>query len=106
MPRLVVNSHDGTSVVLTTGEGVSVMRAVVDAGIRGMLGDCNGNLSCATCHAYVAGPWLKKIAPPNEIEEAMLEAAPSVHSNSRLTCQIVMNSDLDGLEISIPEAQL
>ena len=107
MPRIVVNAHDGgTKDVVEADQGVSVMRAVVDGGVRGLLADCGGNLSCATCHAYVAEDWLGRIEPPSDMEQAMLECAIDVRPNSRLTCQIILAADLDGMEITMPESQV
>jgi 2Fe-2S ferredoxin len=105
MPRIFVTEHNGAEHVLNAGIGESVMRAVVDSGVRGLLGDCGGNLACATCHVYVSQLWWDKLVPPIDVEEVLLETAVDVCPNSRLTCQILMSDELDGLEITLPASQ-
>lgn len=86
-------------------DGISVMEGAVRAGIDGIDADCGGQLSCATCHVYVADSWLERMPPVSDDEDALLEFAFERKPNSRLCCQIVLKPDLDGLEIHVPASQ-
>lgn len=106
--RFASTQPDGSRAVrsVRAEPGRSVMRAAVDAGIEGIAADCGGMLSCATCHVYVASDWAGKLPAPAEDELAMLDftAAPR-RENSRLSCQIVVGPELDGLTVELPETQ-
>ena len=106
MPRIKVINHDGTEHWIEGAIGSSVMSAVTAQHIPGMIGECGGNLSCATCHAYINEQWLSVLPPPSEQEALMIECALDVRPNSRLTCQISINTSLDGIVIRLPEAQV
>jgi len=93
---------DGSEREVQVKEGVSVMKAAVDAGVKGIIGDCGGNLSCATCHGYIAPEWRSKLPQPREFELQMLECALDVTDDSRLTCQVLASPELDGLVIRVP----
>jgi ferredoxin, 2Fe-2S len=84
----------------------SLMRAAVGAGIDGIKADCGGMMTCATCHVFVDADWRARLPAPSLDEEAMLEmtAAPR-QPGSRLSCQIVLASELDGLTVTLPESQ-
>ncbi len=84
----------------------SLMRAAVDAGVDGIAADCGGVLSCATCHVVVAPEWADRLPPRSADEDAMLEmtAAPR-EPTSRLSCQIVVTADLEGLTVRLPATQ-
>ena len=86
--------------------GQSLMRAAVDAGIDGIKADCGGVMTCATCHVYVDEAWADRLPLPSFDENAMLEmtAAPRLPT-SRLSCQISLDSDLDGLTVTMPDTQ-
>jgi 2Fe-2S ferredoxin len=86
-------------------DGISVMEGAVRAGIDGIDADCGGQLSCATCHVYVAENWLAQMPPVSDDEEALLEFAFERKPNSRLCCQIVLNPGMEGLEIHVPASQ-
>jgi ferredoxin, 2Fe-2S len=92
-----------TEVEATTGE--SIMRIALNAGLDGLVAECGGCLSCATCHCYVEGGWAEKIPGPSEEEQVMVECAIDVRDNSRLSCQVVYTADMDGIEIGIPASQ-
>ena len=81
------------------------MEAAVKHMIPGIDADCGGACACATCHVYVAQEWLEKIAPKDDMEESMLDFAEAVQDNSRLSCQIIMKDNLDGITVTTPEAQ-
>ena len=99
--RTLLTRHDVAGAV-----GQSLMRAATDAGLDGIKADCGGCLSCATCHVVVDPAWADRLPPPSSDEEAMLEttAAPR-RPTSRLSCQIVLGEDLDGLVAGIPGTQ-
>lgn len=98
---------DGTVRRVEASEGTSVMQAAIANGVAGIVAECGGSQMCATCHVYVAGEWLGKLAPMQATEDAMLDTAASERKpNSRLSCQIVMSTDLDGLVVHVPERQV
>ena len=86
-------------------EGQSVMQAAVNNLIPGILAECGGFASCATCHAYIDEPWLGKLPPPDVSEEGMIECAFHVRPSSRLTCQLQVTPALDGLVVRLPVSQ-
>ena len=93
---------DGVEKTITDGEvGESLMELAKANGVEGILGDCGGGCACATCHVYVASPWLERLPEQSEDEEAMLDMAFEVQHGSRLSCQISMNADLDGMEVTV-----
>ncbi|RQH04971.1 2Fe-2S iron-sulfur cluster-binding protein [Paraburkholderia dinghuensis] len=106
MPSLICIEHDGTAHRLDAQMGQSVMRAIVDAAIPGIIGDCGGACSCATCHAYVDDAWIDRLPSAGSTEQGMLECAIEPRPGSRLTCQIEMSTDLDGLVIRLPASQI
>lgn len=86
-------------------DGISVMEGAVTAGIAGIDADCGGQLSCATCHVYLGEAWVGLVPAPSEEEDALLDFAAERQPNSRLSCQIIVQPELDGLEIGIPVHQ-
>jgi 2Fe-2S ferredoxin len=105
MPRLNIIEFDGATHEIDVTEGTSVMRAAVDANVRGILADCGGSCSCATCHCYVDEAWLDRVPAAEEAELEMLEGASHRESNSRLSCQLRMNRQTDGLVVRLPRSQ-
>ncbi len=105
MVKLVVIDGNGAEHVLDAERGTSVMKAAIEEMLPGIMGECGGCLSCATCHAYVDEAWLPRLPPPGPDEADMLSCAVDVAPNSRLTCQIEMTPALDGLVIRLPAAQ-
>ena len=87
-------------------EGETLMQAALANDINEILADCGGALSCATCHVHVAPEWMDRLAPPAADEVAMLEMAVDPDETSRLSCQIMLTSALDGLRIRLPLSQL
>jgi ferredoxin, 2Fe-2S len=83
--------------------GASLMQTALDHMIPGILGDCGGCCSCATCHAHIDPKWFPLLEPASEDEKLMLAGGPDVRDNSRLTCQIRMTPELDGLVMFVPE---
>ena len=95
----------GSEQEVDAADGESVMRAAQVHGVPGILADCGGCLTCATCHVYLPEEWFDRIAPQSEDETAMLEGAVDPRSNSRLSCQIAVSPDLEGLTVVVPERQ-
>lgn len=86
--------------------GASVMQGAVQNQIRGIIAECGGNMSCATCHVYVDPAWVDKVGEKSETEVALLEEVCDSRPNSRLSCQIKVTDDLDGLVVRLPEKQI
>lgn len=84
-------------------DGLSLMENARRANVRGIIAECGGACACATCHVHVAEPWLAQAGEPNEMEREMLDFANDVRPNSRLSCQIKVTAELDGLVVVIPE---
>ncbi|WP_424140584.1 2Fe-2S iron-sulfur cluster-binding protein [Roseomonas chloroacetimidivorans] len=106
MPRVTYVSADGQETSLELEEGMSVMEGAVANGVDGIVGECGGSLMCATCHVYVDEDHLSKLSARGEVEEEMLDsAAAEVLPNSRLSCQIRVTPELDGLVVRLPESQ-
>ena len=97
--------HNGNEYEAEVPEGNSVMQGAIDNGIDGILAECGGACSCATCHVYVDEAWLDKIPTADDMEKAMVECVLEPKDNSRLSCQIEVTNDLDGLVIRLPESQ-
>jgi 2Fe-2S ferredoxin len=106
MSKVIYIESNGAEHVVEAEPGRSLMQLAVDNMIPGILGDCGGACSCATCHAYVDPSWLDKVPPKSEDEAFMLEAALDVRDNSRLCCQLKMRPEWDGLVIRLPESQV
>ena len=103
---LHLQDHDGTPHTFTGRTGKSLMQAAVAAGIEGIAADCGGSLSCATCHVIVAPAWRARLPPAAADEAAMLEMTASPQeAGSRLSCQIVLTPELDGLSAALPASQ-
>jgi ferredoxin, 2Fe-2S len=107
MPKVTYIEHNGTPHSVDVPVGTSVMRGAVDNNIPGIDADCGGECACATCHVYVDAAWLAKIGLPEQgsQEGAMLSFAAVAQPDSRLSCQITMREDLDGLVVRMPEGQ-
>lgn len=105
MLKVTFIEHNGTAHTVEGAAGKSVMQTALDHLVPGIVGDCGGCCSCATCHGYVDPTWLDKLAPIKPDEAMMLEGALNVETNSRLTCQIALTPELDGIVIRLPESQ-
>ena len=105
MPRITYIEHNGTEHTVDVAEGLSVMEGAVKNRIPGIDADCGGACACATCHVYVQAPWSEVVGGRNELEEAMLDFAEQVKENSRLSCQIRVTAELDGLVVRTPKSQ-
>ena len=105
MPKITFVSHDGESQVVNVDAGTSVMQAALDNGIDAIVAECGGACSCATCHVYVDGAWVAKVPAANDVEKDMLECVLDPAETSRLSCQVVVSEELDGLVVKLPESQ-
>jgi 2Fe-2S ferredoxin len=106
MAKITYITHDGIETVVDVKPGLSVMEGAVKNNVRGILADCGGACACATCQVYVDEAWRDKTGERSAMEESMLEFAENVQDNSRLSCQIKVTEDLDGLVVTMPESQL
>lgn len=94
---------DGAQITAEVPEGQSLMEAAVANNIAGVVGECGGSLSCATCHIFVDEAWAAKTGEVGEFEDAMLDVTEvDRRANSRLSCQIEMGSTLDGIQLIVP----
>lgn len=105
MPKVTYVAHDGDARTIEAETGISVMQAAIGNGIEGIVAECGGSMSCATCHVFVEAPWLDKLAPPTPMEEELLEFRDDRTEASRLSCQIVLEDALDGIVVRLPESQ-
>lgn len=107
MPTITYLSPDGTSTTLDARVGDSVMEVAVKHGVDGIVAECGGACSCATCHVYVDEAFAERVGGPGDLEDDMLDGAASERLPvSRLSCQIKMRDDLDGLTVRIAPEQL
>jgi 2Fe-2S ferredoxin len=105
MAKITYIEHSGAEHVVDVKNGLSVMEGAVKNNIPGIDADCGGACACATCHVYVQEPWLGKTGDKSAMEESMLDFAENVEDNSRLSCQIKVTDELDGLVVKMPESQ-
>lgn len=105
MPLIIFKSHDGETKEVHAEAGTSVMQAAVDNGIDGILGECGGCCSCATCHCYVDPAWVAKVPPADSTEVDMLDCVLEPKDTSRLSCQVILTDEMDGIVIDMPESQ-
>lgn len=105
MPKITYVSHDGKSHEIEAQEGSTVMEAAIKNSIPGIEAECGGACACATCHVYVDDAWQEKVGGPEIMEEDMLDFAFEPKTGSRLSCQIKITKELDGLIITLPERQ-
>ena len=106
MPKITFITAGGVERVVDASNGQSVMEAAVENLVQGIDGDCGGVAACGTCHVYVDPAWVAKAGPATVgIEKDMLSLTDNVQENSRLSCQIKVSDELDGLVLLMPEAQ-
>jgi len=105
MPKVTYIEPDGTERRIEAAAGTTVMEAAVDNDVEGIVAECGGACSCATCHVYVDPQWLPKLPAPAAQEDGMLDCVLDRRENSRLSCQIVLDDGLDGLVVRVPESQ-
>ncbi len=105
MTKITFVEADGTTIVATAKPGMSVMQVAVNAGIAAIAAECGGACACGTCHCYVAEEWFDRIASAQEDEADMLDFVIDPAATSRLSCQIAVTPEMDGLVINVPSSQ-
>lgn len=105
MAKITFIEHSGTEHTVEGENGMSVMEVAIKNMVPGIDADCGGACACATCHVYLQGEWESKLSERSEMEEDMLDFAFDVQDSSRLSCQIRVSDDIDGLVVKVPEKQ-
>lgn len=105
MTKLTIVAFDGQRFEIDAADGSTVMENAVRNSVPGIDAECGGACACATCHVYVDDDWTEKVGEPEPMEEDMLDFAFDVRPTSRLSCQIKITPDLDGLVVHVPERQ-
>lgn len=105
MTTIIYVEHSGKEHTIDVENGKTVMQGAVESFVDGIIGECGGCCSCATCHVIVSDKWFEKVGGPNETEIGMLEAVPEPQLTSRLSCQIKVTDELEGLIVQMPEEQ-
>ena len=106
MPKITYIEHNGKSHTIDVSKGLSVMEGAIQKNIPGIDADCGGSMACATCHVYVKKDWFNKLPDKTVGEDDMLDQAYEPNSNSRLSCQLSVSDELNGLVVHLPEKQL
>ena len=105
MPKITYIEHNGKSHTLEVANGLTVMEGAVQNNVPGIDADCGGSCACATCHVYVDEKWFKKLPNKESAEEDMLDMAFELKPLSRLSCQLTVSDELDGLVVKMPSKQ-
>ena len=105
MPKITYIEHNGKSHEIEVSNGLTVMEGAVQNNIPGIDADCGGGCACATCHVYVGEKWFNKLENKEDAEKDMLDVAFEPNSFSRLSCQIIVSNELDGLVVKMPLKQ-
>ena len=106
MPKITYIESTGEQRTIDVQKGLSVMEGAIQNKIPGIDADCGGGMACATCHVYVKDKWFNKINKKSEGEDDMIDQAHEPKKNSRLSCQIQVSQEIDGLEVHLPEKQV
>ncbi|MBO6542801.1 MAG: 2Fe-2S iron-sulfur cluster binding domain-containing protein [Alphaproteobacteria bacterium] len=105
MTKITYIEYGGTEHEVEVANGLSLMEGAVKYTIPGLDGDCGGACACATCHVYIPQEWAEKCDPIEELERDMLDFAFDVDESSRLSCQIKVSPDLEGMVVRLPKRQ-
>ena len=105
MPKITYIEHNGKSHTINVANGLSVMEGAVQNSIPGIDADCGGSMACATCHVYVKEEWFNKLSKKEDGEEDMIDMAYEPNKYSRLSCQLTVSDELEGLTVKLPEKQ-
>lgn len=106
MPTIHYILKDGTTRSVNAKNGASVMETAIHNNVRGIDGECGGCCSCATCHVYVDDAFIDRLPPPDDMEDELLDGVASERQpGSRLSCQIFVSDEFDGLTVRVPETQ-
>jgi 2Fe-2S ferredoxin len=106
MPKITYIEHNGTEHTVDVAAGLTVMEGAVNNNIPGIDADCGGACACSTCHAYVDPGWVAKLPAREDMEVDMLDFAFEPNERSRLTCQVKVTPEMDGLVLQLPEKQI
>ena len=105
MPKINYKDNQGNLKTIAVENGLSVMEGAIQNAISGIDADCGGSMACATCHVYVEEKWLDKLPKPEDAEVDMIDMAYEPKKNSRLSCQLIVSDELEGLTVTTPEKQ-
>ena len=106
MAKITYIEHSGKPHTIEVESGLTVMEGAVQNNIPGIDADCGGGMACATCHVYVKEDWFDRVNKKNEGEDDMLDQAFEPKKNSRLSCQITVSDEIDGLIVHLPTKQI
>ena len=105
MAKITYIEHNGKSHTIEVEKGLSVMEGAIQNNISGIDADCGGSMACATCHVYVKEEWFNKLEKKEDGEEDMLDMAYEPNKFSRLSCQLTVSDELEGMVVNLPEKQ-
>ena len=105
MAKITFNTYDEKTHTVDVQNGLTVMEGAIQNDVPGIDADCGGGMACATCHVYVKEDWWDKLPNKEDGEEDMLDMAYEPNKFSRLSCQIIVTDELDGLVVSLPSKQ-
>ena len=105
MPKITFKDNLGNLKTIEVENGLTVMEGAIQNDIPGIDADCGGSMACATCHVYVEEKWLDNLSKAEEGEVDMIDMAFEPKKNSRLSCQLIVSNELDGLIVTTPEKQ-
>ena len=105
MAKITYKDQEGNSKTIDVENGLSVMEGAIQNDIPGIDADCGGSMACATCHVYVKDDWFNRLPKKDSGEDDMLDMAYEPKKNSRLSCQIIVSDEINGLTVTTPEKQ-
>ena len=105
MPKITYIDSSGNQKTIDVAIGLSVMEGAIQNNIPGIDADCGGGMACATCHVYVKEEWFNKLPKAEDAEQDMIDMAFEPKKNSRLSCQLIVSDELDGLVVTTPSKQ-
>ena len=106
MPKITYIDSTGNQKTIEVDKGLSVMEGAVQNNIPGIDADCGGGMACATCHVYVKEDWFNKLPKAEDSEQDMIDMAFEPKKNSRLSCQLIVSEELEGLVVTTPSKQI
>ena len=105
MPKITYVDSQGNSKTIEVENGLTVMEGAIQNDVPGIDADCGGSMACATCHVYVEEKWFNKLPKSEDAEIDMIDMAVEPKKNSRLSCQLIVSDELEGLKVTTPEKQ-
>ncbi len=106
MPKVIYITPNGERIEVDVENGYSVMEGAINNNVEGIVAECGGACACATCHSYIDEGWLDRLPEMDDMGDSMLDAAYERKDNSRLTCQIEMSNELDGLIVNVADNEI